>query len=31
MKDPEEVVNVCDRPVEVEASLEAVKKALKLC
>ncbi|VUT26675.1 MAG: Threonine synthase [Candidatus Methanolliviera sp. GoM_oil] len=29
MKDPEEVVNVCDRPVEVEASLEAVKKALK--
>jgi threonine synthase len=29
MKDPEEVVNVCDRPTEVEASLEAVKKALK--
>jgi L-threonine synthase (EC 4.2.3.1) len=29
MKDPEEVVDVCDRPTEVEASLEAVKKALK--
>jgi len=29
MKDPEEVVNVCDRPIEVEASLGAVKRALK--
>ena len=29
MKDPEEVVDVCDRPIEVEASLGAVKKALK--
>jgi len=29
MKDPEEVVDVCDRPIEVEASLGAVKRALK--
>ena len=29
MKDPEEVVDVCDRPTEVEASLGAVKRALK--
>jgi len=30
LKDPEEVVNVCDKPIVVEASFDAVKKALNL-
>jgi len=30
LKDPEEVVNVCDKPIVVEASFDAVKKVLNL-